>query len=700
MADVLTEKENSQSRRGNGIVYIGDIKYEQKNSRIEVNGQLTNISGQAKKILDYLIEHNQRSVTRQELSVLLWGTEDIPENRFYQAIKGLRKTLGDTLPWKIIDSPAKNLITLKPEVKLGRAKGTIEKVLLSRNIILLILFLLISISILIFSFSSENKLDVLDTYTVQESEYLTDTEGDKSYAAISPDGSVLLFNQKEGRNRPTDLVAKRLKNHHRSGGIKILATGEKNQYNAEPSFSPSGKYISWVKTDYRSYCDVMVAEFDSDNLSIHQTHSVADCSNKGFARTPQWKDETTLLVAMPQQNNRPNGIEEIDLLTQKRKIIVEPNQSEKGVYHLSYNRHSRKLAYLSQSVNQGTGTELRVYDFNNNVDYLLKFYPHVLFPVAWLDEENIVARNNEEYEVINLDGLTTPLLLENPELLSFSFAIKKNIIGFVKGKPLNRNIFIHNLLTGEKDKTLSSPEWDSSVVVAKLSGDIVFVSKRGNQQQLYFVRNGQITPVKKFRNRDHVIDITISPDGNFIAYMLSNQLNVIDNRGNLHFRKNMPTLGMAFSYDNKQFVVGARRKDKFELISFSIQENFKPTFITDGFMPKVMQNGDIYFFENLGDGKFPTLSKISPERNVSRFSSETFKLFRSTSHDVIDGYLYYVDGLSETKQLVQKNIESGEINVLYPISSIYFSIGASDSQLLFTESESVHNNFVKFKISR
>lgn len=698
MTDLITEKGSSQSRVGNGSVYIGDIKYEQKNSRIEINGQVTNISGQAKKMLDYLIEHHQRSVTRQELSVLLWGTEDIPENRFYQVIKGLRKILGDTQPWKIIDSPAKNLITLKLEVKFRKDIEVTEALSLSENKrLLLILFLLIFSPILFFSFIPK---EGSGAYFVQEEEYLTDTKGKKTYAAISPDGSVLLFNQQESRNRPRDLVVKRLKPHSRSGEIKVLATGEKNQYNAEPSFSPSGKYISWVKTDYRSYCDVMIAEFNSESLSIHQQHSVADCSNKGFARTPQWKDETTLLVAMPQQNNQPNGVEEIDLLTLKRKIIVEPIQSEKGIYHLSYNRYTKKLAYLSESVKQGTGTELRIYDFNNNVDYLLKLYPHVLFPVAWLDDENIVARNNEEYEVINLDGITTPLLLEKPEFLRFSFAIESNIIGFVRGKLSNRNILRHNLITGEKDKTLSSSDWDSYVVIAKLSGDIVFVSRRGNQQQLYFVRNGQITPIKKFRNRDHIIDITISPDGKFIAYMLSNQLNVVDNKGNLHFRKNIPTLGMAFSYDNKQFVVGTRKKENFELISFSIQENFKPTFVTDGFMPKIMENGDIYFFENLGGDKFPTLSKVSPLGNISQFSNETFKLFQSRSYDIIDGHLYYVDELSEKKQLVRKNIESGELSALYPISSIYFSMDASGGQLLFTEAEPVHNNFIKLKISR
>lgn len=703
MADVTKEKKRFHPGTGatNDLVHIGNIKYEPKNSRIEINGRVSNISGQAKKTLDYLIEHRQRSVTRQELSILLWGTEDIPENRFYQAIKGLRKTLGDTQPWKVIDSPAKNLIALKPDIKFGSATWTIDKVLLSRNIIVLILFVLISISILVSSFSSDNSLDVLNAYTVQESEYLTDITGEKEYAAISPDGTVLLFTQRESRSHPWELAVKRLKSTSQSRNIKVLITSKKNEHNTEPSFSPSGQRIAWIKTDYRSYCDVMIADFSSDNLSIHQAHSVLDCFNGAFARTPEWKDEASLLVSLPQGFDKPNRIEELDLISGKRTALTSPGKSEYGDYSLFYHRESKKIAYIRTTVSQATGTDLRIYDFKLDIDYKLKVYPELLASVSWLNENNIVARNDDSFEVISVDGITNPLSLDNFEQLNSPFSIEENVIGFVEGKWARLDIVKYDMTTGNKDRSLSSDSRENYAVIAKISRNIVFLSSRNGKRQLFFSQNGKVaSPIMTFKNRYTISDIAISPDGKFIAYALDNQINVIDNTGKLYFRENTLVSGLSFSYDSSQLVAGVRKDGTTKLFSFSINENFRKTEITKGYMPKIEENGDIYFFEHLGNDKQPTLSKISVTGQLSRFFKVNFQLFRSTSYDILDGYLYYVDKDSEVKKLVKKSLNSAEATTLFPISSQYFSMDASGTQILSIETKPVQNNFIKIKISQ
>lgn len=703
MTDKINTKGPNISKKSDknteDYISIGDMKYDQKLSRIEKNQQFFNISGQSKKIFDYLIEHNQRSVTRQELSVLLWNSEDVPESRLYQAIRELRKTLGDTQPWQIIDTPSKNLVVLKPTVKFHKIEEWQDKKQWSFYKTALAASLLVSISVLATNFTNSNSGTI---YTVKQSEHLTNIKGKKEFAAMSPNGEVLLFTHQTSLEQPRQLTAKRVNPNYKAGEVKTLLIGNKNEYNTEPSFSPSGKRIAWIKTDYRKYCDVMIADFIADSLSINQARSVLDCSTKNFARTPKWKSETSLLVSMPQGRDRPNAIEEFNLLTNERKIITSPiqSQTQQGDYSLFYNRDADKVAYLRQTIKKKAATELRIYDFKRQKDYLLKSYPHALYSVAWVDSERILARGNKGYEVIDLKRRILPLSITINVPLHFPFFIDKNTVGFVVGQLSDTDIVKHDLLRRSTDNSLSSPSIDYRVVVAKSSNDVAFVSRRDDEVQLFLSQNGHTKPLKKFKKRDQIVDIAISPDGKFIAYMLNSQLNVIDQTGKLYFQKNLVTSGLSFSFDSSQLVAGIRKDNKVELVSFSIFEDFKPTKIVSGFMPKVMPNGEIYFFEHLGEAKQPTLSKISQRGDVTRFFDVSFALFRSTSFDVIDDHLYYVEHMNGSKQLVRKNLENYEVSALYPVSRSDFSLNMSATEMYSTERIQVQNDFVQLKISR
>lgn len=686
-----------RDRYAKDYISIGDMKYDQKLSRIEKNQQFFNISGQSKKIFDYLIEHNQRSVTRQELSILLWNSEDVPESRLYQAIRELRKTLGDSQPWQIIDTPSKNLVVLKPTVKFHRVGEWRDKSSWSFYKTALAASLLISISVFATNFTNFNNGNI---YTVKQSKHLTDIKGKKEFATMSPNGEVLLFTHQASLEQPRQLTAKRVKPTYKAGEVKTLLIGNKNEYNTEPSFSPSGKRIAWIKTDYRKYCDVMIADFIAESLSINQARSVLDCSVKNFARTPQWKSETSLLISMPQGINKPNGIIEYDLLGKRKRTITAPNLSEQGDYSLYYNPHAQKIAYLRDSVKEGITTELRIYDFKRQKDFILKNYPHALYSIAWVDGERILAQGKKGYEIINLKKQTFSLSIDINVPLHYPFSIDKNTIGFVVGHLSDRDIIKHNLLSKSKEISLSSPSIDYRVVVAKSSNDIAFFSERDNELKLFLAQGDHITPIKKFKKQDLIIDITISPDGKYIAYMLNSQLNVIDHTGKLLFQKNMPTFGLSFSFDGGQFIAGVRKDDTVKVVSYSIYEDFKPTEITSGFMPKIMPNGEIYFFEHLGDAKLPTLSKIAPNGDVSRFFDVSFQLFRSTSFDIIDDHLYYVDEVNGSKHLVKKNLETYEVTALYPVNSKYFSLNQSVTEMYSTSRAPVQNDYIQLKISR
>ncbi|TQV87004.1 winged helix-turn-helix domain-containing protein [Aliikangiella coralliicola] len=697
----LYEQYNIQ-RRDNKVVEfisVGNIKYNPKSSEIENNGKTTIISGQSKIVFDYFIENHHRSVTRKELCQLLWGNKEVPETRFYQVIVTLRKKLGDSRPWKIIDNPSTNLFSIKPKVvfhfQTEQQRGRLRRF----NFATLTLSLLISISVLAFSFKhQESSYD----YTIVESESVTDIKGEVQRAAVSADGKFLLFTHKAYNSPTWYLKAKRLDGDNllNTGEIKTLITGKHGEHNTEPAFSPLGNKIAWVKTDYKKYCSVMVATFVSESLSILNPRNVLDCSIKNFARTPQWRSETSLLISLPQGINKPNGIEELDLNTNKRTKITSPNESVHGDYSLFYHNKSKKIAYLRQSITQGTGSELRIYDFLNEKDYLLKSYPHPLFSVAWLNAENIIARGDNEFEIVNVSGLATKLKRLNNTSLYFPFAIGENSVGFVSGKIKDKDIVKYDLSSREKDNSLSSSALDHKMAMAKKSGDVVFVSTRDGKHQLLLARDRHITPLVRFRERDQVLDLAISSNGKYIAFMLDSQLNVIDNTGELYLRKNITTIGLSFTFDDTKLIAAIKEDSRVKVVSYSISDGFKRTEVVDGFMPKTTHSGDIYYFDYINKSKQPTLFRRTSLGEITKLFEVSFPLFRSTSFDVIDEKLYYVDSVGDTKILVSRDLNTDDISAIIPVDSMYFSLDESVSQLVSTIDAPVQNDLIRLRVER
>lgn len=63
---------------------------------VDRDTQWLHLSGRAFEVLEHLIRHRHRVVTRHELLDAVWPSQDVDENSLTQAISTLRRVLGDS----------------------------------------------------------------------------------------------------------------------------------------------------------------------------------------------------------------------------------------------------------------------------------------------------------------------------------------------------------------------------------------------------------------------------------------------------------------------------------------------------------------------------------------------------------------------------------------------------------------------------
>ncbi|TQV86736.1 PD40 domain-containing protein, partial [Aliikangiella coralliicola] len=642
------------------------------------------------QVLDYLIQNQKKKTTRQDIIDNVWRNKGCTDENFHKTLGVLRKELGDkNKPWKYIINPRKNHYALLPKVKFHYvfSRADIYRFIKKSSVVLVSSLLVTTAAI------KTQTLDKVSGYLAVDSQTVTHLKGQVKRASASIEQSVLVFMHKPVNWSGWDLRVQRLGTEESK--LLVKSTGALF-YNAEPSFSPSGQQLAWVKTDYNQYCEVWVADFNSTELSISNERSVLSCAHQYWARTPQWRTDESLLISLPQGNHRPNNIQEINLISNERFSITSPTNSRYGDYGLYYNAEVNLMAYLRLTTGGDIRGELRIFDFSTNSDFLLKGFRNAPYAAAWLNTSSLLVKGESGFEVVNIDGETLPVISNMLEPQSFPFSMGSNRVGFVRGELKDNDIIIFDLTSGSISNNLSSTAHDYRAVISKDSDQIAFLSLRNGRRQLLMTSNNLPTKVVEFNEHDSISELAISPDGKTLAFVKGNQLNLISARGQVEFQKNIAVGGISFSYDNTALFIGVKEAELLKIKKLGLSGTVET--ITEGFMPKSAEDGYLYFFKLEGDK--PYFYRISPEGGIKELFEAPFPVLslNSNSFDVINNHLYYVDGKGKDKMLVSKDLSSGEVKTVAPVTSRTFSLNQKLTKLVMTKKGQVQNNLAAFTL--
>lgn len=710
--DVKEVVTNDKTKKGLDFISIGDIEFCPTTLLIKVDDETKSIPPYACSILLELAKAYPSSISRRSLIEKVWKEKSCTKETLQKHIENLRAIINDKRPkndkayqYQIIGIPTPNYLILLQRVEFfyldadnATAKTRLERRIESREIKSRLRSKpwLAAATILIASplFALLGSSD----YRAIDYELVTNIKGEKERATYSKINDILIFMNKSNDSKSWDLVANRQSTDEQS----IIFKGTRpNEYNTEPSFSPSGNKIAWVNTDYSNFCDVLVADFDPHELKLDNVNSVVDCLSDNFGRTPQWKNEKTILVSLSLGALQPSGIYQVDLNDNSRHLITAPRNSAVGDYNLAYNEQANMVAYLRQSAKKGIGSELRIYDFDTKEDKLINEFKNPIYATAWLNENSLVVRPDKNFEVVSLSGHREVVEFNSVLSKSFPFSFGENEIGFVAGNLRESDVVLVNLLESTTDYKYSTTKHDYRSVIAKDTNEVAYVSLVSGSHQIYLSNNGVAKPLTKFSGRQFIQDIAISPDGQKIAYLSSETLNVINSSNQLLYSKAMTVAGMSFNNDGTALILGHQSDGKINIVRESLDRTSSKILVQNGSNPKVQPDGSIYFARlNISDGKAHPSLYVLKNGEVTKVLERIPKNIishNSNSYDVIGDEMFYTEQESE-RVLRAQNLYSKEIRTVYNLVGKSFSLNRTATKLITVKKAKIQNSLGKIKI--
>lgn len=672
------------------------IKYYPSRSQIEIKTQSKRLSGFPKKILDCILKNYPEETSKKDIIATVWRTGEGSIQALNTHLSVLRNLLEDErtkdkssnenqTQWKIIDKASTGCLAIKPDVTahhFQKLVPTPHKTVVS---VIGTAVLLLFISLFSFRFIPASPITTSQTL-------ISVLKGEFERAASSPEGNIFVYTYKSPGSSSWNLIA----SDRKTGKINWLITEDKpNTYNTAPNFSPSGEQLTWLHTDYQTFCHIYVANFDKSKLAIGNKKSVFQCKVPQLARSPNFKTETSLLFSLSDFQT-PYRIIELDLWTGKQTLITQPKRSSYGDYSLFYLSDNNAMAYFRQIPN--TGIELRLYNFDERHDLLLKEYPYWLTTIAWLNKNELVAQSDRGYEVVSISETNSVSLIGLPtnEPLHHPFTVGQNSIGFVKGSLVDRDIIITNMNNGSVNTRLSTKWNDYLAVIAGNQHAIVYLSLENQKHQLYYATENSRNPIVELDLNATILDLAISPDGQTIAYQNGSKLVVVNNKGTILYTETAEISGFTFSEDsNYLFVARFDNDNETSVIKLSIQEKFQENFIAHGLMPKTDQD-KLYFMRKQNEEDKTWLYQYSNNK-AKKIMPTPFSTMRfsSNSFDIINNYLYYI----EKGYLVKLDLISRKKTQVTQIESRTFSINHTEDVLVSTKKSPVQNNLILLELA-
>lgn len=689
MTDISTNKIQQ--------INFGKCCYYPASGKISLKRKTSHISKLPARILIFLC-HNQNIVlTLADIKKHIWPEKyhEMADINVHTHLSALRKALGDTYqPHRYIVHNKNGSYELKPKAEIIYVKTQQEKNNSAKKVVTLSLLAIVTVV----TFGLWRTSSMLEPrYTISDTKKLTTFKGTVRSATVSPDKKLIVFPHKKKGALNWGLMAKQRGSERHN---TLILDEIPLMHNREPSFSPDGKKLTWVRTNYRDQCSVMLADFIMAELKIENKKSILDCSQTHYARFPQWKDENTLLASLPQGNNHVNAIFEIDLTTLKTKKITDPAGPQYGELSVFYNKNNNKIAHLRLSNIPGFWSELMIYDFNTGQDRLLKAYTYPLFSVAWIDDERLLAKADKGFEVVTLDAQTTTVESVKMGEGVMPFSLGNGNFGIVHGDLVARDIVVMDLKNNTRSEDLSSDRHDFRPVIAKISGDFAFASKRSGHRQIYVTVDGVPKPITHFTSYPSIEAMAISPDGKLVAFVFNSQLHIIDRDGHYHYKEDVTVSGISFTLDGKGFLYGAESHGGWSIkyLSLSGPEKGKTREVTHGFMPKSADDGFIYFLRNASGIDTLYRKSLRSIGSVQELGPVLFKPVNSNSFDVINNQLYYVVQNDQDKLLVSQDLTTGEVSPVSLVSDSRFSLNQDATILVVSKKDEAQNNLVEFEL--
>jgi len=628
---------------------LGKCEYDPESRAVSTENNPPQIIGHVQaKLLQLLYSNPNVYFSNDDLQKEVWDGRVIENTTIRTTVSYLRKALGESEECKYIDS--------------GRNKGyrfvaDIEEITPKRQLKKFFPFVVIATlaTVLIYV--------VFQTSVPQIVPHIQTTlVGQELEATVS--GELMVFSHKAEGRKYWNLYSKQIGKER----YFRLTNGSFNDRNAV--LSEDGNWLAFNRHDGKS-CQIIVANITRAQQNLDNVKTVFNCPDEVFSVSIAWKDENNLYLSYSTSISDSYALYLFNIETGNTNVITSPSGSGRGDYFVTANKQADKVAYLRNVI--GNKTEIWIYDELSNTSTKLASIPLILMSIGWIDIHNLVVRTGyRELSSLNIDNGELTTLFETDDTISFPYAINERTVGYMRGFLSVRDI-IQIEPDGSAKNVISSSFRDYSPVFAEKDGKIAFISNRTGKYQIWLQnKDGELTQMTRFKDNLRIGDLTISHDGQFIAFVINAHLQIIGTDGTPIFKSKERHLykNPAFSSNSEKVFYTSNIDGEWFIESRLMSNLIEKNKITKGYVIKPCIESDCFYFLKSNE---PSLYKSEHGK-----SAPTGIMLNNITTPyqiaIMDDLIYYQNREGDKSELLRQNMTTKEVTSVMPLSASRFSI--------------------------
>ncbi|CAI3790754.1 winged helix-turn-helix domain-containing protein [Rheinheimera sp. MM224] len=489
-------------------VVLGTCLIQHDNHKI--SGPLTEVQLPARvfEVLQYLIQHQDRAVSRQELIQQIWsGNDAVGQKGLTNAIWQLRKAFEQAgAEQELILTIAKTgyELALKPQYASPEYLiSQIKSVASPRRWIWWLLGLSMVVVIVILWFNRQQPAQIETALKPDiRPRQLTSMLGVEEMPSFSRDGRYMAFMADISGQAPGIF---RLDLQQMNKAAEPLTP--ENQYATAPSWSPDQQQLAYLAVEGND-CQVQLLDLNSK-----QTETLANCFHQNLQNTLSWSASSNMLAFAAVNELGGVSIQGRDMSTGRMERLSSPRADTQD-YPLAFANHSAQLAYVRQTKHLGM-IYLRQSDGSSRA---LTKDPLYIYSLAWSPDDRFLYFNSVwqgELSILQISvqtGQITPLsYVKAPGRIAVRLGPQPELVY----TQYNSEEQLYRIRVGQEPvlmpKTLGRelyPEYTAA------SDQLLFMSSRSGRFDLWHSDLAQTKVQRVHTTEEGLVDIaSLAPDG-------------------------------------------------------------------------------------------------------------------------------------------------------------------------------------------
>jgi DNA-binding winged helix-turn-helix (wHTH) protein len=482
-------------------------------------------------LLHCLIDMQDKIVSREQLIELVWNNRFIDDRTINATVSRLRKILGGskeqyikthpklgysfTSSVKFIDRPTPEKIKIDQRETTNLTLYKVYAALLTTVFFIILWLLLINLDKTV-------KTIINDDIKIEP---LTYSEGWEFQPALSQDKTLLAYVSLADENSDYHT-------HIQNIATKQSIIIEEMIETTSPTWSTDTNEIYYA-THINKQCFIKKLKVDTQ-LNINNIENVTSCGyentlpNIALSSDQQW-----LYYVFNDSAKSPSIIQRIHLQTKQVEDLTAPPNQLSGDYGLSLSPDDKYISYIRQ-FNDDENTVM-VQDIDSGEVKEITEERFDIYSIAWTKNPNFLTfidNTNTLFLTDIRNRATTPIFKHSEVIMEHTF-ISPNELLLSFGDLYKANIKHINLSDDELkvESLIYSTFKDHSGDINIIKGikSIAFVSNRSGNYQIWLQKQGQLTQLTHFTERDtYITDVLFSSNGKKILFKLNDQLKILE----------------------------------------------------------------------------------------------------------------------------------------------------------------------------